>query len=42
MSRGEKTWHEMVRLQEMVVGQKENAWGPQVAGSIFPFTGRVF
>ena len=26
----------------LCMGQKENPWGPQVAGSIFPFTNRVF
>ena len=28
--------------QPMAMGQKENPWGPQVAGSIFPFTNRFF
>ena len=28
--------------REVALGQKENPWGPQVDGSIFPFTNRFF
>ena len=39
---GKSIYGEELRSMYMAMGRKENPWGPQVNGSIFPLTNRVF